>query len=127
MANGAMVTSMITVKRLDHSNWGLLTQAPDGMVLNPAMTTAVVALNEQDELVGRMYLCLMPHLEGTFVRDDYKGSSVGFRLEREMENVCREIGVAKVLAYCEPEHDTYMERLGFKKSTFSVWTKDLEA
>lgn len=126
MATGVMVTPMITVKRLDASNWGILLQSPDGVVLNPAMTTAVVALNENDEMVGRMYLCLMPHIEGTWVRDDYRSGSVGFRLEKEMEKVCKELGVSKVMAYCGPELETYMERLGFTKAPVSVWVKEME-
>lgn len=113
------------VKVLQPEDWDLLQQAPDGVILDNRWAAAIVA-TENGKLVGRMYLCLMPHIEGTWVAEEKQGSSVGFRLERQLEAQARSMHVSKVLAYCTPEHETYMRRLGWTKANVTVWEKDLE-
>ena len=112
------------VHTLEPERFDLLAQAPDGIVPDPRFITAIVA--EQDgKLLGRMFLCLMPHIEGTWIDEAARSGTIGYRLAKQIEERCREIGVIKVMAYCMPEHETYMERLGFTKCPYTVWEKDV--
>lgn len=113
------------VRALKPEEWGVLAEAPDGLVLDNRWVTAVVAL-EGGKLVGRMYLCLMPHIEGTWVSENHRHGSVAFRVEKEMEKVAKGLGIGIILAYSGPEHERYLERLGFEKAQVTVWSKRLE-
>lgn len=112
------------VHTLEPERFDLLAQAPDGIVPDPRFITAIVA--EQDgKLLGRWFLCLVPHFEGMWVSEEARSHTVGYRIVKEMEKRCRELGVKKVFVCALPEHEGYMERLGFTREQISLWTKDV--
>lgn len=112
------------VRVLQPAEWDVLKQAPDGWVPDPQWVSAIVGLKD-GELRSRMVLCLMPHIEGTWIHADERSGTLGYRMEKALEEQAQHMGVSKILAYCGPEHETYMERLGFKKAEVTVWEKDL--
>lgn len=112
------------VHTLEPERFDLLAQAPDGIVPDPRFITAIVA--EQDgKLLGRWFLCLVPHYEGMWLDDAARNTTVGFRIVREMEARAREMGIQRTFVFAQPEHEDYMQRLGFERQPFSVWSKDL--
>ena len=57
------IPTMQTTRKLSASEFSMLAQAPDAVVPNPDFVTAIVA--ERDgRLLGRRFLCLVPHVEG---------------------------------------------------------------
>lgn len=93
-------------------------QWPDGAIVLYAV--------EDEEIVGRQAYLLFPHLEGAWVRGDKRGTSLAFRLVREMEKTVAETGYPAVFAYAldtHPEVAGYLERMGYSKLPLTVWTK----
>lgn len=113
------------VKTLQPAEWDILKQAPDGWVPDPAWVAAIVAM-DGERLVGRAAVCLMAHIEGTWVAEDHRNGTVGFRLIKAIEEQARAMNLSIVMAYAMPEVGSYLERLGFKKSEVSVYVKEVD-
>lgn len=117
---------MTTVRVLDPEEYDLLRQVPDGFMPDPENSVAVVALDDSGRLAGRMTVVVIPHLEGTWVREDFRGGTVAFRMEKAVIERMRELGPKKLLAFVVDEtHEGYMERLGYRKLQMTVWEKEI--
>lgn len=98
------------------------TQWPDG--------TLVLYAVEQGEIVGRQAYLLLPHLEGNWVKEEKRGSTLGYRLVRKMEERVAESGYPVVFAYAldsQPEVGDYLERMGYSRQPVSLWMKEVSA
>lgn len=96
-------------------------QWPDG--------TIVLYAVEEGEIVGRQAYLLFPHLEGAWVREDKRGTSLALRLVKEMEKTVAESGYPAVFAYVldtQPEVAGYMERMKYEKLPLTIWVKKVE-
>lgn len=116
---------MTQVKTLPKDSWELLKQAPDGIQLDPENSEAIVAIDD-GKLVGRMYLCVMPHIEGTWIEEKHRGGTLLVRLETELLRKARELGIKGILAFATDEsHISYLRRRGYRKFPVTVWSKEL--
>ena len=97
------------------------TKWPDG--------TLVLYAVEQGEIVGRQAYLLLPHLEGSWVREDKRSSTIGYRLVKKMEEAVKESGYPVVFAYAldaSPEVGEYLERMEYEKLPLSIYMKNVE-
>ncbi|MGH9404399.1 MAG: hypothetical protein ACRD3D_01025 [Terriglobia bacterium] len=115
------------IETLNESNWQELGSVAEGTKPNPAVTMAIVARNDGGEIVGRMFIMCPFHLEGTWVRDDYRGSTALGRMWQMARRRLLSAGVKSVLAYIPNGHrlEDYAKRLGYKKLNISVWQKSV--
>lgn len=89
---------------------------------------AFVAAFDSHGLAGRMGMVPLPHIEGTWVRPDLRGSRTGIKLLREIEKIVSDSGRTHVWAFAydeQPEIRSYYERMGYVKMPLTVWVKDL--
>ena len=117
----------MTVRTLDPGEFPKLADIEEGFVPNPARTIAIVA-EDNGEIVGRMLLMDMVHLEGSWVRPDHRNGSVGYRMFQRVLAEAKRIGITGLMAYTDKtdlDVTNYMERLGFEKQPFWVWSKDI--
>jgi len=73
-------------------------------------------------------ICSLPHIEGTWVREDLRSGRVGFRLVKLVEQFLSYIGRSYAWAFVSeatPEYAEYMERMGYIRVPVTVWTKNL--
>lgn len=83
---------------------------------------------ENDEIVGRIGLIELPHLEGTFVAEHKRGSSLAFRLLKGMEDKVASLGRTHLFAFVEdskPEQIDMLERTGYVRFPVTVLAKRL--
>ena len=117
---------MITIRRLDKSEFGRLRNVADGLAPNPDYSRVIV-IERDGEIVGRMCLMTPVHIEGTWLREDVRRGTVGFRMFQAIEREATSLGVRTLLAYAtSAEHETYLQRLGFGKLEFTVWSKEIK-
>lgn len=115
------------VRALEPQEYDRLKSLPDALVPDKENSIAVVAETEDKQLVGRMLLVVLPHIEGTWIADNFRSGRIGFQLERELEKEARKFGLKKIFAYTTNQvHSEYMERLGFKRSPWEVFEKCLQ-
>lgn len=109
------------------SELNFLAETPDDGQVLPKEFTILAAFDEKG-LAGRTTLVPLPHIEGTWVREDLRKSRVAYTLLREVEKSIRAAGRSHAWAFVEEsnaEITNYMERLGYKKQPFTVWVKDM--
>lgn len=114
----------MTIEKLTPEQYPILKDVADGYVPDAANSVAIVAKDGAD-YVGRILLVALAHVEGTWIREDKRHGSFGLRMWNRMEKEAKEIGLTQLFAYCEPKHDSYMERLGYIRVPVSVWRKEL--
>lgn len=100
---------------------------PDDPVIFPKEFQIIAAFDDKG-LAGRIMMCALPHMEGTWVREDKRGSRVALHLVRMMEQFISYIGNTHAWAFVQ-ESDTevadYMARIGYTKIPLTVWTKNI--
>lgn len=83
---------------------------------------------ENNEIIGRTAIIQLPHIEGTWIREDKRNGTVGIRLISKIENVLEEANRTSVFSFIhnsQPELASYMERLGYELLPLKVYTKPL--
>lgn len=116
---------MITVERLPDEQFDTLMQIEEGYVPDPKASIVVVA-KFNGQIIGRMMLIGVKHVEGAWISDQYRSGAVLERMTAEIEKQAREAGIRTVFAYSEShEMDGYIERLGYERSPLRVFRKDL--
>lgn len=114
------------IRILDKSEHALAS-AVDGVPLPPEFVV-IGAFDEGGELVGRTCLIPIPHLEGTWVREDKRGTSLAIRLVRSAEATVAVNGRTFLWAFTEEGRDDlagYMKRLGYVRMPLTAWARDL--
>lgn len=99
---------------------------PEGVQWPPDST--VLYARENGEIVGRVGIIELPHIEGTWIAESKRGSSLAPRLIAQMEKVVARLGRSHIFAFAEdskPEIADYMERFGYTKFPVTVWAKSL--
>lgn len=89
---------------------------------------AVFAAFDDQGLAARTSVVMIPHIEGTWVREDLRNGSLGIRLIKMVENGTKETGRGAVYAFAEQTDDKvndYMQRMGYEKQPLNVWIKYL--
>ena len=115
---------MSEIKILDRSEMDRLKSIEEGYVPNPEQGIVIIA-EENGEIIGRMMMLDMVHIEGTWVHPNHRGGTVGARLMKRLVKEAKDIGISKLVAYSDMMTDDYMARLGFKRQPFTIWTKEI--
>lgn len=93
----------------------------------PADARVIFAM-EGNEVVGRSSLVHLPVVEGTWVSQAKRGSTLAYRLLKKVEDVFRENGkpVAMAMAHdTQPEIADFLERFGFTRVPVTLYVKTL--
>lgn len=101
---------------------------PDG-VQWPDDSLHVISRYDDGRLQARMSLIALPHIEGTWVSDELRGTTAGARLLARMEEEVRKLGRTHVFAYAlesQPEIGRYLERSGYERQPLTVYAKEIQ-
>ena len=97
---------------------------PDGIGW-PAAMDALAAF-EDGELVGRVGIVSLAHLEGTWIAPPKRSGFLLFRLYQKVESVLKARGLTHVFAFtADPAHTAYLERVGYVRQPFEILVKEL--
>lgn len=113
----------------------------DARALDPAHLdwppdSKVVFVTQNDNVVGRSSMFTLPMIailnlnmiEGTWVAEEKRGTSLAARLIRKVESVFRENGKTHAYAFAYDEHPEiadYLQRFGFNKMPLTIFMKQL--
>ena len=116
---------MITVERLPEEEYEALVSVEEGYVPDPKASIVVVAKFD-GQIIGRVMLIGVKHVEGAWINEQYRGGTVLERMTQEIEKHAREAGIKTVFVYSQTsEMDGYIERLGYERSPLRVFRKEL--
>lgn len=116
---------MITVERLPAEEFDSLLSIEEGYVPDPKASVVVVA-KFNEEIIGRMMLIGVKHVEGAWINKRFRSGSILERMTKEIEDQARAVGIRTVFVYSETgEMDAYIERLGYERSPLRVFRKEL--
>jgi Acetyltransferase (GNAT) family len=91
-------------------------------------SSAVLYAEQDGEIVGRTASLILPIIEGTWVAESKRGSSLAYRLIKKLEAEACAVGQTQLFAFImdnQPELHGYMERIGYVKQPLTVWVKAL--
>jgi len=109
---------------LDRVDFDLLGEAPDGAIPDSDYTIAVAAF-DGGELVGRMFLVVLPHLEAPWIREDKRGGTLAARMEAALLKRAEHFGLNRTFAFAVDDTIAdYLKRLGYQKTEYTVWEKN---
>lgn len=113
------------IKILDNNEYDLLKSTPDGELFTPENSIVIVAVNGNG-VEGRTSLMNLIHLEGTWVAEDKRGTTLGYRLEKAAIDKARELGLKYIHTYSpNDEISDVLSRLGWKEVPVKVFAKEL--
>jgi N-acetylglutamate synthase-like GNAT family acetyltransferase len=115
----------IEILRLPETDFNQLETICEGYVPDPSKSIAVVA-KQNGQIVGRMMLIAVAHVEAAWVHEDLRNGTILERMVKEIEKQAKQVGISTVFAYSETtEMDGYIARLGYEKSPLRVFRKEL--
>jgi predicted N-acetyltransferase YhbS len=113
------------IEKLEACDYPILATVHDGLVPDPKTTIAMIA-REGDNVIGRVFLMAPVHVEGPWVDESKRGSTLGKRLMDAAEKEAKAIGIKTLMAYgADSVLENYLERLGYRNMNLSVWAKEL--
>lgn len=114
--DSATISSMQTIRVLAPEEFDILTQAPDKLKANPQFVTAVVA--ERDgKLLGRRFLCLVPHVEGAWQLPEADVEA----MERVLTAQIKVMGLSGVMRAAPVNED--LTPFGYEPLPLLLWAK----
>lgn len=112
-----------TIQRLKPEEFPVLRSVYDGFCPDPKTSIALLA-HDDGAIVGRVFLLTPAHVEGPWVREDYRGSLLGKRLMDGAEAEAKSAGVTTMFAYATSNQlASYLGRLGYEPCSMTVWKK----
>jgi hypothetical protein len=78
--------------------------------------------------VGRSAIVQLPHIEGTWVSESRRSSTLAYSLLQKVEQIFKDGGKSHAWAFIkadEPHLQAYMERMGYKRQPVVVYSKEL--
>ncbi len=116
---------MITVERLPEEEFDVLLSIEEGYKPNPETSIAVVA-RQDGEIIGRLLLLFVAHVEGAWVHDRFRNGTILDKMTKEVEKQAKEAGLSTVFAYSRTQQmDDYIQRLGYEPTALRVFKKDI--
>jgi N-acetylglutamate synthase-like GNAT family acetyltransferase len=113
------------VERLPEDQYDVLMEVEDGYCPDPNGSIVVVA-RDDGEVVGRMFLLSLAHIEGTWINKQHRNGTLAVRMIKLMEKEAKNIGISSLFAYAKNEEvGGYLERLGYKRTELVVFEKEL--
>lgn len=87
----------------------------------------IIAAFDSKGLAGRTMIVPLPHIEGTWVREDLRKGRLGYTLLKEVEKSIAMADRTYAWAFADTnEREGYLERLGYEKQELTVWYKKLD-
>lgn len=90
--------------------------------------TIVVYAREGEKIVGRSTIMQIPHIEGTWVDEQHRRSTLAPRLVAKVESIMKQANKKASFAFIQnsqPEVAGYMERIGYARMPLEVFSKEL--
>ena len=116
---------VLKIRKIEDGEYDLLLKVQEGFRPDPKGSIALLAFDGK-EIVGRMLLVSPPHVEGTWVKEEFRRGFTGMKLWLMMEEEARKIGLKAIFSYADnPIVEMYLKRLGNKQLPVSVWVKEL--
>lgn len=113
------------IERLPEDQYDVLMEIEEGFVPDPNSSIVVVA-RDDGEVVGRMFLLSLAHIEGTWINAQHRNGTVLVRMIRLMEKEASNVGLKTIFAYAKTDNvASYLERLGYKRTEMAVFEKEL--
>jgi len=113
------------IERLPEDQYDSLLEIEEGYCPDPNSSIVVVA-KDDGEIVGRMFLLSLAHIEGTWINKQHRNGTIAFRMIKLMEQEAKKIGINTLFAYSKSDDVSgYMERLGYKKTDMVVFEKEI--
>jgi N-acetylglutamate synthase-like GNAT family acetyltransferase len=117
-------TSAFLVERLASKDFSVLAKVEEGFM--PVCDKSIVVVAKKNtEIIGRLLLVSPAHVEGAWVRDDFRNGFVLARMMEKLEEEAKREGLSKLMAYGNPINEDYLERLYFTRIPLTVWEKYL--
>lgn len=97
----------------------------------PENSHILYAIDEDKNIVGRMGLLQLPHIEGTWIDEKSRSGLIGARMLAKMENLLIEHNRTAAFAFVKDENaedikiQEYMERFGYIELPIKVYIKAL--
>ena len=114
------------IRTLKAEEYQRLKDVADGYTPDPKSSIAIVDEEENGQIVGRMLLVCLTHVEGTWVREDKRNSRRALRMMQKTIEEAKNNGLTQLLAYTDETDQKvskYMRFLGFQRLPISVWNK----
>lgn len=92
--------------------------------------TVVLYGTEAGRMVARSAMMNLTVIEGSFVAEDKRGTSLAFRMLKEMETIFRAANKSHAMAMAaddQPEVAEYLSRVGFERLPVTMYQKKLES
>lgn len=113
---------MSEIRRLNPDEYQRLAGVADGIV--PPDGSVVIVAEDAGEIVGRMILLPVVHLEGTWLAESARRGTAAGRLFDAILREARTARLGSVMAYSTSgEHDAYLHRLGFERMPWTAWRR----
>lgn len=113
------------IEVLDGKDFGLLAKVGDGYSPDPRFSKAIVG-RDGEEIVARVFLLAPVHVEGLWVREDKRNGLLLGRMADIAYETARKLGLSSILAFgMNATMDGYLNRLGFKRLEWSVWSREV--
>ncbi|MGH9452352.1 MAG: GNAT family N-acetyltransferase [Terriglobia bacterium] len=110
--------------RLSPADWDMLAGIADGFRPDPSRSVAVVALNDEGKIIGRVFLMAPVHVEGIFIDPQQRNGLLLGKLVERVEEEAKKEGVQTLFAYAADEvMENIIERLGYSRAPATVWQK----
>ena len=80
------------------------------------------------QMVGRVGLIALPHIEGTWVAPEMRGTTLAARMFRRMEQEVKTLGRTHLLILLPEDDKTldgYVARVGYERLPVSMYAKEL--
>jgi N-acetylglutamate synthase-like GNAT family acetyltransferase len=114
------------IQKLRTNAYDVLDTVAGGEKPNPTNSVVMVATDEKGEVIGRIFLLTPAHIEGVWVKEQYRNQGIFTEMVGKMEQEAKTYGITTLFAYGVNEYmDRQIERLGYKKQPFTVWTKEI--
>ena len=100
---------------------------PDGV--NWPEDSLFVCAFRDGQMVGRVGLIALPHIEGTWVAPEMRGTTLAARMFRRMEQEVKGLGRTHLLILLPEDDKTldgYVARVGYERLGVSMWAKELK-
>lgn len=94
----------------------------------PDDSVVIYAFNENNEIIGRIGAVAILHIEGVWVREDNRSSSIFQNLVNKIEELLKEENRKVAMAFAldsNPDMKNYLERLDYSEMPFTVYCKSL--
>lgn len=115
------------VRALEPAEYSRLAAIEEGTVPDPANSIAIVAEDDAGNIVGRMLLFAVAHVERTWIAPAARSGTLGVRMERELCREATDAGLDTIYAFTTNDtHTEYMQRLGWQPTGFTVLTKSVK-